>query len=41
MLIHRNLHLLGTDAARTAEKLDNGWPGMLAAYAAFAERSEA
>jgi uncharacterized protein YndB with AHSA1/START domain len=36
-LEHRGLERLGSDAARIAGMLGNGWPGQLAGFAALAE----
>lgn len=36
-LEHRNLERFGADAERQAGLLGNGWPGYLAAFAAFAD----
>ena len=36
-LEHRNLEQFGHDAAAHAAKLNNGWPGMVAKFAAYAD----
>ena len=39
-LTHRNWHVIGDEAVELRSSYEGGWPGVLAAFAAFAEKEE-